>query len=276
MKKRIINIICVLAVIILAAGSAYYFLRDDSTENGTQTIIPMPQQTDPQQEQIAQLRTQIEQIKTELAGDELRLINGENKLDKDFTPTMTEIPKNLMKSGVENGTFDSRHIDKLISMLSDLNASEQGGGIVVVSAYRPYSLQEYYFNNSVKSYTDSGWSEQAAREKVAKSVAVPGTSEHQYGMTADIADGTDLNNEVIFAKPFAGWLASNAHKYGFILRYPEDKTEITKIMFEPWHFRYVGEPHAAAIYESGMCLEEYIDELNKQITDLETQIENLK
>jgi len=85
-------------------------------------------------------------------------------------------------------------------------------------------------------------------------VAVPGTSEHQLGIAIDInGDGSNSSSEVVY-----DWLANNAYKYGFILRYPSDKVEITKTQFEPWHYRYVGEKAAGEIYSQGICLEEYL------------------
>ena len=90
-----------------------------------------------------------------------------------------------------------------------------------------------------------------------KNVAVPGTSEHQLGIAVDInADEEKSKPDEVY-----NWLAENAHKYGFINRYPSDKTEITGIIYEPWHYRYVGRDAAEEIYKSGLCLEEYIETL---------------
>ena len=86
-------------------------------------------------------------------------------------------------------------------------------------------------------------------------MAVPGTSEHQIGMAVDINPDYDKSGREVYE-----WLANNAHEYGFIRRYPEDKVKITGIMNEPWHYRYVGETAAKEIYEQGICLEEYLKE----------------
>ena len=97
-----------------------------------------------------------------------------------------------------------------------------------------------------------------AKSEAKKWVADVGYSEHQTGLAVDInADGVNSSGQQVYA-----WLADNAWKYGFILRYPEDKTEITKTDYEPWHYRYVGAESAAKIYESGLCLEEYIGMMN--------------
>ena len=95
-------------------------------------------------------------------------------------------------------------------------------------------------------------------------IAVPGTSEHHTGLAADIVTPTHQTLDPQFADTAAGkWLLEHAADYGFILRYPEDKQETTKIIYESWHYRYVGEEHAKAIKESGLCLEEYLEQLKE-------------
>lgn len=121
-------------------------------------------------------------------------------------------------------------------------------GITVTSAYRSYDQQAQLF----AAETASAGSEEAA----AVSVARPGQSEHQSGLGVDMHNYSAANQD-FGATPDGMWLAENAHHFGFILRYPKDKTEITGIKYEPWHFRYVGRRAAAVIYEKNLCLEEY-------------------
>ena len=100
-----------------------------------------------------------------------------------------------------------------------------------------------------------GYSEAEARRLAEQWVAVPGTSEHQLGLAVDISmedTATQTTSDMW------QWLMKNSYKYGFILRYPEDKTNITGISYEPWHYRYVGREAAEEIYRSGLCLEEYL------------------
>ena len=96
------------------------------------------------------------------------------------------------------------------------------------------------------------------RKKLAEQwVAIPGTSEHQLGIAVDInADTTKSSRDDVY-----NWLEENAHTYGFIKRYPSNKTDITGVINEPWHYRYVGKEAASAIYSQGICLEEYIETL---------------
>ncbi len=114
--------------------------------------------------------------------------------------------------------------------------------LIIYSAYRTYEKQEYIYNNRVdKSLT-----------------ARPGHSEHQTGLTLDIATiESGLTNHFEYTKSF-NFLQDNAHLYGFILRYPKDKNYITGYAYEPWHYRYVGLTHAKAIKENNLTLEEYI------------------
>ena len=132
--------------------------------------------------------------------------------------------------------------------------------VTVTSAYRSYSYQKRLFNQ----YVDQNMSKFKTREECEKYVetfsARPGTSEHQSGLCCDMHN-IGSAQQSFAKKPEAKWLAENCWRFGFILRYPEDKEDITKIIFEPWHFRFVGRVAATAMHESGMCLEEYCESL---------------
>ena len=132
--------------------------------------------------------------------------------------------------------------------------------IWVTSAYRSYQTQSWLYENEVELLRDEYGD--MAEEKAKESVNPPGASEHQSGLTADIHNLSTASLKFA-GTPQAEWLAENCQYFGFILRYPEDKTEITGIMYEPWHFRYVGRFHAMRIKELGMCLEEYVEYLKK-------------
>ena len=96
-----------------------------------------------------------------------------------------------------------------------------------------------------------------AYDATSFTTAIPGTSEHEVGLAVDIKEKNGYQNYRL--ENIYSWLRANAHKYGFILRYDQDKTEITEIMYEPWHFRYVGKEEAPKIKESGLALEEYFE-----------------
>ena len=138
-------------------------------------------------------------------------------------------------------------------------ASAAGVDLLLCSGYRSVERQTELFNAEVQKWMDKGKSEEDARDKAKTVVAVPGYSEHNTGLAADIVTPEyqvlDAGYEETAA---AQWLFQHAHEFGFILRYPKDKQAITGIIYEPWHYRYVGPENAAAIQASGRCLEEYL------------------
>lgn len=180
----------------------------------------------------------------------LVLVNYENPMEKGYVPELTDL-----KPGY---SVDSRIADAANQMLSD--AKKEGLRIVMCSAYRSVERQEELFNNRVKQDIASGMSYWEAFETARLSVAEPGTSEHALGLALDLIsyeyDELDEGQE---DTDEAKWLAANCHKYGFILRYPPEKTEITRIIYEPWHYRYVGVEDATKIMELGITLEEYLE-----------------
>lgn len=187
--------------------------------------------------------------KVDITSWELRLVNADNLLTKDFIPDV---------SGVEDGQyFDTRAVEALKSFVA--GAREAGLSVYVTSSYRSYATQEHLFNNKVNQYTYSEGSYDAAVEKARTIVAYPGSSEHQTGLAADIVDQYyEYMNESLADTALSKWMKENCARYGFILRFPEDKQDITGIMFEPWHFRYVGVEAATYIMEKGLCLEEFV------------------
>ncbi|MBQ8696836.1 MAG: M15 family metallopeptidase, partial [Clostridia bacterium] len=134
-----------------------------------------------------------------------------------------------------------------------------GQVLSVMSAYRSYSEQSYLHEQRKAQYASYG---DKAGEMAAKIVQYPGASEHQSGLCCDMHNipSADVSFEYQDA---AKWLEENCYKFGYILRYPKDKTEITKVSYEPWHFRYVGRYHASKMHELDMCLEEYWEYLGK-------------
>ena len=132
----------------------------------------------------------------------------------------------------------------------------------VTSAYRSYASQETNFANKVQRVKNEnpGISQADAEAKAAIAVARPGTSEHQTGLCLDMHNMPEAE-QAFKNEDAAKWLAENSYKFGFILRYPEEDFDLTGIMYEPWHFRYVGRYHATRMYELGMCFEEYMEYL---------------
>ncbi|ADU75574.1 D-Ala-D-Ala carboxypeptidase [Acetivibrio thermocellus AD2] len=181
----------------------------------------------------------------------LILVNSDNPIPDDYSFDLSSLD--------EFRKFDSRAIDDLKKLIEDCRR-ETGGVIWVQSAYRDRGTQERLYNNKVTQYMNSGKSREEAEKLAAASVSKPGTSEHEVGLAVDF---NYANPGFENTKAFK-WLMENAHKYGFILRYPDGKQSITKVIYEPWHFRYVGKEHAEVIKEKGFCLEEYIEYLKNQ------------
>jgi len=161
-------------------------------------------------------------------------------------------------------TVDQRIYEDLCAMLSD--CWKAGLHPVVCSAYRPYSTQQRLYKNKISRLLTAGYSYDAAIQEAGRWVAVPGTSEHQTGLALDIVSYRyqilDQKQENTAEQK---WLMEHCWEYGFILRYPSDKSELTGIGYEPWHYRYVGREAATEMKETGMCLEEYVQHLKQAI-----------
>ena len=183
----------------------------------------------------------------------LKLVNAKTPLDKENLPEINTVP---IQGGVY--TVDKRIIQDLEQMLSD--AYNAGRTPVVCSAYRDWDTQTMLFQNKIARVTqEKGLTGTEAETEAATVVARPGTSEHQLGLAVDITASTYTNlDEGQMETEDQQWLMENCWKYGFILRYPVDKTEITGVIFEPWHYRYVGKEAAKEITEQGITLEEYL------------------
>ena len=184
----------------------------------------------------------------------LLLVNPWNELPQGFTVELTSIG---------NGhAVDARCADALQEMLSDCRAA--GLSPVVCSSYRTQQKQEFLFNRRVAARMAQGMSQAEAEAETAKSIAVPGTSEHQIGLAVDIVDNHNWSLDKSQADmPAQKWLMAHSWEYGFILRYPSEKSSVTGIIYEPWHYRYVGKDAARTMYEQGTCLEEYIQHMKE-------------
>lgn len=181
------------------------------------------------------------------------LVNPWNAVPEGYVPRLEE---------VEDGYLvDSRSAAALTRMLEDCRAA--GNLPVICSAYRTQEYQEELFQNKVLRVLATGVMPGDAEIIAARSVAVPGTSEHQLGLAVDIIDETYVNLDRWQENTSVQkWLMANCWRYGFILRYPNEKSDVTGIIYEPWHYRYVGTVTAKAVTESGLCFEEYLQTLN--------------
>ncbi len=194
----------------------------------------------------------------------LMLVNGDNPLSEDFVPEkLSDTPLPSRYTGQDELYYLDECASKaLVAMIMAMYNELPKNSAYITSAYRDYAYQVSLFEKYIKNYTDLGYSREDAEAEVLKTSARPGTSEHQSGLCVDfITTGmkNGLNNTDFEKTSAFRWLSENAHKFGFILRYPENKTDITKYDYESWHYRFVGRDAATAIYVSELCLEEYLE-----------------
>lgn len=190
-------------------------------------------------------------IKTvENPDDILVLINKKNQLPKNF------IPQKLTLLDEKYATKDKYMHEEAATAFENLSrdASILGYQIIATSTYRSYDYQQELYNYYVKEKGQTYADNCSAR---------PGHSEHQTGLAVDVMGSNNDYDKFEESDEF-DWMKNNAHLYGFIMRYPKDKTHQTGFKYEPWHYRYVGVNAAKTIYSENLILEEYIDKYNKK------------
>ena len=177
---------------------------------------------------------------------ELTLVNLQYRLPEDYKPTL--------QAAVEGSSvqLDAR----VAPFYAEMYAAAKADGCTLTpySGYRTFARQQENFDRKVAYYVSQGLSEAEATAQTQTRILPAGASEHNMGFAMDIVSASA---DFISTKEFS-WLSAHAHEYGFILRYPENKTEITGVMYEPWHWRFVGKEAAAEMQKSGHCLEEYL------------------
>ncbi|WP_367924557.1 M15 family metallopeptidase [uncultured Ruthenibacterium sp.] len=185
----------------------------------------------------------------------LLLANTTHPLPEGYEPELASVGYDFR--GIEQ-FVDERVQQPLLDMLKA--AEEDGVYLQVRSAYRSHENQTVLFESMKQDYMAQGYTEEQAYAATKRWRNVPGTSEHETGLAADIVEvgyGGSLD-ESLEQTEEAKWLYENAADFGFVLRYPKDKTDITGTSFEPWHYRYVGVEDAKKIMAEGLCLEEYL------------------
>ena len=235
--------------------------EEGSSKETSSEIVYESSDEEPSEEPIVSTydyKIDIEPYMDYIMSENLLLVNKENRIDDSFEPenlvdityTRTDRAKEKMNATAEMA----------LRALLEEAAANGYKDVTVTSGYRSYAKQSSLYNYYIQNEMNSGKSREDAIAAVNQYSAIPGTSEHHTGLCVDMHNLPAASQT--FGNTEAGkWLAANAHHFGFILRYPADKVEITGYMYEPWHFRFVGLKHAYAIYESGMSLEEYVESL---------------
>lgn len=222
MKSKIKILIAVLAVCVIVFAGVWMFTAGGIDIDSSGHII----------------------VSEDTGNPALTLVNDDNHI-----PSNWDVELTTLSNGEQVASTIYPDLQK---MFDDMRA--EGIYPFVRAGYRSDDEQKRVLNEKTAAYMAEGYSKSRARELALETVALPGTSEHELGLAVDInaVEGKSDSEEVY------SWLAKNAYKYGFIMRYPENKTSITGKDYEPWHYRYVGTEAAKEIYKSGECLEEYL------------------
>ena len=243
MRNRVIAVVF-LAALIVGIVFIVKGCRDKKQareEQQQQAAEALARQDEPQEPEPA---------KPSAADNELlTLVNPWNELPEDWQVDLVTLSNGLQ--------IDRRCYDALQEMMDACR--EAGYEPLICSAYRTQETQQDLFNNKVAKLEAEGKSHDEAVQEAGTVVAVPGTSEHQLGLTVDVVDVNNQNlTEEQEKTPTQKWLMANSWRYGFIHRYPNSKSDITGIIYEPWHYRYVGKDAAQEIFNKGITLEEYL------------------
>lgn len=252
-NRRILLLLFVLLLLGAAWGITLAIEHWTATAPSSSQSQSAPAPTAPPVSQSTPFSTQPQSESTDVpasADPLLILANKDNPLPADYAPDLAYL---------EGGSYQmqSEAAAAFDRMKNAANAT--GLQLMACSTYRSVERQTELFNAEIQKWMGQGMDEAAAREQAATVVMVPGCSEHNTGLAVDVGSITnqrvaeDFENEPEFA-----WLQEHAAEYGFILRYPADKVEVTGVTYEPWHYRYVGVENAQKIKESGLCLEEYL------------------
>ncbi len=253
-SKRVLIICFFVALIFAITFTASYAPKKDNKEGNT--INTEETTLNETTESIESSKETTTKAPEPVVNNELwclTLVNPWNTLPEDYVVELKDIGNSQY--------IDTRIYNAYIEMIEAAN--KEGLYPVVCSAYRTKEKQASLHTNKINEYLNYGYSYENAVIEASKWVAPPGTSEHQLGLALDLISQTyQVLNQEQEQTPEQQWLMANSYKYGFILRYPSSKSEVTGINYEPWHYRYVGKEAAKIIYEEKICFEEYISKYN--------------
>lgn len=248
-KKKVALVAMVFLLLIILIGKNIKrdkVVETSSNENTTKASTITNENAENQVPKEPEVKT-----KKEITDWRLTLANYENILPEDFEIELANID--------DTKQFDARAIEYLNKMMKDMRKSGIAN-VWVQSAYRSVARQKELYDNSVKKYLKQGKTQEEAEKMTDEYIAKPGRSDHNLGLAVDF---NNVDNNFEDLKAFK-WLQENAENYGFILRFPKGKENITKIAYESWHWRFVGEEHAKKMKDLNMCLEEYVEYLQNE------------
>lgn len=241
-KNRTLIVIIIMLLAALTAASVFFIHRAAELSEMKEAERIREEEAARQAEEEAKKNSIKNKIEEEKSKWYLILVNEDNAIPDDFE--VTPVP-------VEDGyEVDGRIEEALSEMLADCR--EAGYSPRIISSFRTRETQQYLYDRTANK----------------ADTALPGHSEHECGLAADIVDADSLSwgDPLIDRQeemPAQKWLMEHCHEYGFILRYPKGMQSRTGIIYEPWHYRYVGKEHAANIMKNGICLEDYLEDMEK-------------
>lgn len=252
-RRRRVFIVILAFIIVLSAGIFIggYVLNKIDTAGAEIEVEQETQPPEPIEVEIEPEPTPEPEPDPEPKAEDwaLILVNYEQALEKDLEIELEQVSGSY--------SVDARIATPFKRMMADAKA--EGLNLDLFSAYRDPVKQEEIFQKKMDEHMSNGLDSEQAYEATAKWIAPPWHSEHHTGLAVDIATPETGITESFERTPAFEWLQEHARDYGFILRYPKDKVEVTKIQYEPWHYRYVGVEVAEFIWEHDLVLEEYLE-----------------
>ena len=261
-KRKMYGAIFVLLIVVLISG-VLMLGKDKTFTSGANNSMDLEDESNVvNEEEIEEILNNSEELEKLMAikNDSLmRLVNRNNTLSSDY------IPEELVLSEIDFISYiETRYLAESTAKAAKamFEAAEKDGiTLLGASGYRSYEIQENLYNSRVVT---------EGQEEADRYTAKPGQSEHQTGLALDILseDYQDMDDNFDSTEAYA-WLKENCYKYGFILRYPQGKENITGFLYEPWHYRYIGNSEVAKdIMDRNLTFEEYIEELDAKIQEL--------
>ncbi len=275
-EKRLIYVLCLILALIIAFSAGVILSKNN--QNTQKTTQAETQKTT----QLTESTTAFSEVITSKSSDETTAISTSTDVVTQSTtayelgtinnPHIITINESLWHLTLVNSSYripdtytpdlvavcgSKERLDRKVALeYEKMYAAALNDGVVLkpCSGYRSYELQERNYKNKIKFFENQGYSTEDAKVKAATIIMPPGSSEHNLGYAMDIVcveEWFENTNEF-------RWLTENAADYGFIMRYPKDKQDITKVIYEPWHWRYVGVEAAKEMKEKNLTLEEYL------------------
>ncbi|MEG0691779.1 MAG: M15 family metallopeptidase [Oscillospiraceae bacterium] len=261
----------ILILLVLLIGNGIMNLRNkkikDDVDLPSSTIVSSAPSSSPNSSAVASTPPSSDIASSEISSSDISvmtrpvgsksdwnliLLNNENKIDSDLE--------------IDKTKFDTQWVDsRAAQAYKDMCKSAEKKSITLYlrSGYRSITTQKRNYDNEVARFVSLGHSNEEAIRRTNQYYAIPGHSEHHTGLAFDIITPEYHNNVYTLSEEFAKteaykWLVANSANYGFVLRYPKEKQDTTRINFEPWHYRYVGVEHAKYMTKKNLCLEEYL------------------